>query len=115
VRLRDRLDDGEPEADALSGSGTVASSESLERVCRELGRESRTFVGDVDHGAAERGPGDQGDRSSSVAQGVLDEIPECLTQSHGIGMHQEPWCDVDPNDAASSRRAVSEPVPHATY
>jgi hypothetical protein len=48
VGLGDHLRDREPEPGASAGACLVGASEALERARKELGRESRPFVDDVE-------------------------------------------------------------------
>ncbi len=85
VRAGDCLHDREPKTDpATSRTRCVRSTEALERVREELGREAVTLVADGEHEHAVRGARLESYCSFAVAEGVVDEIPECLLETRAI-------------------------------
>lgn len=85
VRAGDCLHDREPKTDpATSRTRCVRSTEALERVREELGREAVTLVADGEHEHAVRGARLESYCSFAVAEGVVDEVSECLLQPQAV-------------------------------
>ena len=84
VSSRDDVDDGETEPGACAGARLVAPAESLERVRDELRSEARPLVADVELDVTVPPLRLQADAAATVAQGVLDEVAECLLNAQAI-------------------------------
>src|SRR5690349_24949200 len=87
VGVRDRGDDGEPEAHARRLARPVGAAEALEGVRHELRWEAGAVVADPELECAVLLCGFESYRACAVAERVLDQVGERLLQPSPVAAH----------------------------
>jgi hypothetical protein len=113
VRQGDRLDDREPEAAARARASVASATEPLEGPGQERRRKATSVIPDVklDH-VASRNRG-QRDRTSAVAERVVDQVGESLTDADGVADELEPGRRLGRQRSALLVRTAGEPFDDA--
>jgi hypothetical protein len=86
-RLRDRAHDRDAEAGAVARAAEVLAREALERAPGEPWGDAVALIGDLERQPGSGAAGSQHDLALAVAQGVVDQVAECLTQAQLVVVH----------------------------
>ena len=109
--LVDAAHDRQSQARAAARPRSVAAGEALEGVRGELGREAVALVGHVDLQHAVVAPSAELHRAGPVAECVVGEVSQRLTEPEGIQPRLQPGRRRHPQFAALRSRAVGEALP----